>query len=38
LASTAAVRQVLTAASKAGYGREDFSALSKVINGLSGIA
>ncbi|MFZ0665264.1 MAG: NAD(P)-dependent oxidoreductase [Acidimicrobiales bacterium] len=38
LVSTATVRQVLTAASKAGYGREDFSALSKVINGLSGIA
>jgi 3-hydroxyisobutyrate dehydrogenase len=37
LASTAAVRQVLTAAQTAGYGREDFSALSKVVLGLSGV-
>ncbi len=37
LASTAAVRQVLTAASVAGYGREDFSALSKVVMKLAGI-
>ncbi len=31
LASTAGARQVLTAASTAGYGREDFSALAKVV-------
>jgi 3-hydroxyisobutyrate dehydrogenase len=37
LASTATVRQVLTAASVAGYGREDFSALSKVVLRLAGI-
>jgi 3-hydroxyisobutyrate dehydrogenase len=37
LASTATVRQVLTAASGAGYGREDFSSLSKVVLKLSGI-
>ena len=37
LASTATVRQVLTAASGAGYGREDFSALSKVVMKLAGI-
>ncbi len=30
------VRQILGAASKAGYGREDFSALAKVIGALSG--
>jgi 3-hydroxyisobutyrate dehydrogenase len=35
LASTAAVRQVLTASSAAGYGREDFSALAKVVLELS---
>jgi 3-hydroxyisobutyrate dehydrogenase len=34
--TTAAVRQVLTAASVAGYGREDFSALAKVVLSLSG--
>jgi 3-hydroxyisobutyrate dehydrogenase len=34
---TAVARQVLTAASVAGYGREDFSALAKVIQGLAGI-
>ncbi len=38
LASTAVVRQVLTAASGAGYGREDFSALSKVVMKLAGIS
>ncbi len=37
LASTAAVRQTLTAASAAGYGREDFSALAKVVFALSGL-
>ena len=37
LASTATARQVLTAASSAGYGREDFSALSKVVLKLAGI-
>jgi 3-hydroxyisobutyrate dehydrogenase len=31
------VRQVLGAASEAGYGREDFSALAKVIRGLAGM-
>ncbi len=31
LATTAAARQVLTAASGAGYGREDFSAVAKVV-------
>jgi 3-hydroxyisobutyrate dehydrogenase len=35
LASTAAVRQVLTATSAAGFGREDFSALSKIVLELS---
>ena len=37
LASTATARQVLTAASSAGFGREDFSALSKVVMKLAGI-
>jgi 3-hydroxyisobutyrate dehydrogenase len=37
LASTATARQVLTAATSAGYGREDFSALSKVVLKLAGI-
>jgi len=37
LASTATVRQVLTAASVAGYGREDFSALTKVVMRLAAI-
>jgi 3-hydroxyisobutyrate dehydrogenase len=36
MAGTATARQVLTAASAAGYGREDFSALGKVIRGLAG--
>ena len=36
LASTATARQVLTAASTAGYGREDFSALAKVVLRLAG--
>jgi 3-hydroxyisobutyrate dehydrogenase len=37
LASTAAARQVLTAASGAGYGREDFSALAKVVLRVAGV-
>jgi 3-hydroxyisobutyrate dehydrogenase len=37
LASTATVRQTLTAASTAGYGREDFSALAKVVARLAGL-
>jgi len=37
LASTAMVRQSLTAATVAGYGREDFSSLAKVVFALSGI-
>jgi 3-hydroxyisobutyrate dehydrogenase len=37
LASTATARQVLTAASSAGFGREDFSALSKIVMKLAGI-
>ena len=38
LTSTALVRQVLTAATVAGYGREDFSSLAKVVFALSGIS
>lgn len=34
---TAVVRQVLAATSAAGYGREDFSALGKVVRGLAGV-
>ena len=34
--TTAAARQLLTAASSAGYGREDFSAVAKVVLALSG--
>ncbi len=34
--TTAAARQLLTAASAAGYGREDFSAVAKVVLALSG--
>jgi len=37
LVATATVRQALTAASTAGFGREDFSALAKVVMGLAGI-
>ena len=37
LASTAAARQVLTAAATAGYGREDFSALAKVVLAAAGV-
>jgi 3-hydroxyisobutyrate dehydrogenase len=36
MATTAAARQLLTAASTAGYGREDFSALAKVVLALAG--
>jgi len=36
VATTAAARQLLTAASTAGYGREDFSALAKVVLSLAG--
>jgi 3-hydroxyisobutyrate dehydrogenase len=36
LATTATARQLLTAASSAGYGREDFSAVAKVVLALSG--
>jgi 3-hydroxyisobutyrate dehydrogenase len=38
VATTAAARQLLTAASTAGYGREDFSAVAKVVFSLSGAA
>jgi 3-hydroxyisobutyrate dehydrogenase len=37
MATTAGTRQLLTAASRAGYGREDFSALAKVVFGLAGV-
>lgn len=37
LATTAAARQMLTAASSAGYGREDFSAVAKVVFALAGV-
>jgi 3-hydroxyisobutyrate dehydrogenase len=37
MAVTATARQALTAASTAGYGREDFSAVAKVIAALSGL-
>jgi 3-hydroxyisobutyrate dehydrogenase len=36
--TTAAARQLLTAASTAGYGREDFSAVAKVVLALSGLS
>jgi len=38
VSSTAVARQALTAASTAGFGREDFSALAKVVFGLAGVA
>jgi 3-hydroxyisobutyrate dehydrogenase len=38
LASTATARQALTAAATAGYGREDFSSMAKVVFALSGLA
>ncbi len=37
LATTAVARQALTAASVAGYGREDFSSVAKVVLALSGL-
>jgi 3-hydroxyisobutyrate dehydrogenase len=37
VATTATARQLLTAASAAGYGREDFSAVAKVVLALSGV-
>ncbi|HWD56031.1 MAG TPA: NAD(P)-dependent oxidoreductase [Acidimicrobiales bacterium] len=37
VATTAAARQLLTAASTAGYGREDFSAVAKVVLALAGV-
>jgi len=37
LSTTAMARQALTAASTAGYGREDFSAVAKVILALAGV-
>jgi 3-hydroxyisobutyrate dehydrogenase len=37
LATTAAARQMLTAASSAGYGREDFSAVAKVVLASAGL-
>jgi 3-hydroxyisobutyrate dehydrogenase len=37
MATTAAARQMLTAASSAGYGREDFSSLAKVVLALAGV-
>ena len=36
VSTTAAARQLLTAASAAGYGREDFSAVAKVVLALAG--
>ncbi len=38
LTTTAVARQALTAAVTAGYGREDFSSVAKVVFGLSGLA
>jgi 3-hydroxyisobutyrate dehydrogenase len=38
LASTATARQALTAATTAGFGREDFSAVAKVVFALSGLS
>ncbi len=37
LTTTATARQALTAATAAGYGREDFSAVAKIVFGLSGL-
>jgi len=37
LFTSGVVRQMLGAASEAGYGREDFSALAKVVRGLAGM-
>jgi hypothetical protein len=38
LSTTALARQALTAATAAGYGREDFSAVAKVVFALAGLA
>ncbi len=38
LATTATARQMLTAAHSAGFGREDFSAVAKVVLALSGVS
>jgi 3-hydroxyisobutyrate dehydrogenase len=38
LATTAVARQALTAAVVAGFGREDFSSVAKIVFGLSGVA
>jgi 3-hydroxyisobutyrate dehydrogenase len=38
MTTTATARQALTAASTAGFGREDFSALAKVVFALSGVS
>ncbi len=38
LVTTAAARQALTAAMVAGFGREDFSSVAKIVFGLSGVA
>jgi 3-hydroxyisobutyrate dehydrogenase len=37
LLTSGVVRQILGAASEAGYGREDFSSLAKVVRGLAGV-
>jgi hypothetical protein len=37
MAVTATARQSLTATSTAGYGREDFSAVAKVVASLAGV-
>ncbi|HUC38360.1 MAG TPA: NAD(P)-dependent oxidoreductase [Acidimicrobiales bacterium] len=37
MSTTAGTRQLLTATSRAGYGREDFSALAKVVFALAGL-
>jgi 3-hydroxyisobutyrate dehydrogenase-like beta-hydroxyacid dehydrogenase len=37
MTTTATARQALTAASTAGFGREDFSALAKVVLQLAGV-
>jgi 3-hydroxyisobutyrate dehydrogenase len=37
LLSTSVARQILGAATAAGYGREDFSALSKVVRDMAGV-
>ena len=38
MTATASARQLLTAALTAGYGREDFSALAKVVFASAGLA